>query len=1058
MFKWILESSLANRLLVIMLSLALMGYGLWSLSTTPVDVFPDLNKPTVTLMTEAGGMASEEVEQLITFPLETGMNGLPGVEIVRSVSSSGLSIVYVTFEWSTDIFRARQMVAERLTALERTLPVGVIPKMGPISSIMGEIMLIAIPYDRSSGAASAVDGAESEAGATTAVSGGMAVREYADWVLRPRLMAIPGIAQVIPIGGEVRQFQVQPNTARMAELGISYAQVEAALQGYAANTSGGFLELNGREYLIRNLGRTSRLDDLRRLALTAKNGQPILLQQIASVTFAPAIRRGDAGFEGKPAVILAIQKQPTADTIALTEEVETALEGLKSSLPAGMEAPRVTFRQASFISSSIDTLEAKLLAASVFVGVTLFLFVGTLRTTVIALIAIPISILVTALVFRYFGLSINTMTLGGLAIAIGGLVDDAIVDVENILRRLREHRHKPEAERMPVLTLIRDASLEVRSAIVYATAIIVLVFIPLFALPGMEGRLFVPLGIAFIVATLASLLVSVTVTPVLAYYLLPGMKTLDHGDTRLLAWTKRHYRRGLELVMRHPRQLLIACGVLALVAALSVPFFARTFLPPFNEGTLVVGLRLNPGVTLTESANLARQAELLIREVPEVTHVGRRSGRAELDEHAEGVHVSELDVGIKPYAELTRSMDEIKRDVRARLVNLPAAISIGQPISHRIDHLMSGVRAPIAIKLFGEDLDTLRGQAAILQGRLAKVPGLADLEIEKQVLAPQIKVRIDYAAAAQYGVPTPQILATLQNLVGGDRVTQIVEGTRRFDLVVRLPEAARGIEGLGDLLIETPNGRIPLSRVASIEDSDGPNQISRDNGRRRIVLSANTQGRALSDVIADVRAVLADTHLPEGYFVTLEGQFQAQEEAARLIGLLSIASLLMMFAVIYSRYRSTTLALMVMANIPLALIGAVLGLWLSGQPLSIAALVGFITLSGISVRNGILMLSHYLNLMRFEGEQFGLPMILRGSLERLAPVLMTALVTAFALAPLLFEAEQPGTEILHPVAVVIFAGLIGSTLLDTFLTPAVFWLFGREAAQRSMQQASQEAF
>ncbi|HWV17631.1 MAG TPA: efflux RND transporter permease subunit [Rhodocyclaceae bacterium] len=1058
MFKWILESSLANRLLVIMLSLALMGYGLWSLSTTPVDVFPDLNKPTVTLMTEAGGMASEEVEQLITFPLETGMNGLPGVEIVRSVSSSGLSIVYVTFEWSTDIFRARQMVAERLTALERTLPAGVIPKMGPISSIMGEIMLIAIPYDKNAAVVPEAEGLESASGAGQAVSGGMAVREYADWVLRPRLMAIPGVAQVIPIGGEVRQFQVQPNTARMAELGISYAQVEAALQGYAANTSGGFLELNGREYLIRNLGRTSRLEDLRKLALTAKNGQPILLQQIASVTFAPAIRRGDAGFEGKPAVILAIQKQPTADTIALTEKLESALESLKSSLPAGMEAPRVTFRQASFISASIDTLEAKLLAASVFVGVTLFLFVGTLRTTVIALIAIPISILVTALVFRYFGLSINTMTLGGLAIAIGGLVDDAIVDVENILRRLRENRHKPEAERIPVLTLIRDASLEVRSAIVYATAIIVLVFIPLFALPGMEGRLFVPLGIAFIVATLASLLVSVTVTPVLAYYLLPGMKTLDHGDTRLLTWVKRHYRNGLEVVMHHPQRLLTGCGVLALVAALSVPFFARTFLPPFNEGTLVVGLRLNPGVTLTESANLARQAELLIREVPEVTHVGRRSGRAELDEHAEGVHVSELDVGILPYAALTRSMDEIKRDVRSRLVNLPAAISIGQPISHRIDHLMSGVRAPIAIKLFGEDLDTLRGQAAALQTRLSKVPGLVDLEIEKQVLAPQIKVRIDYAAAAQYGVPTPQILATLQNLVGGDRVTQIVEGTRRFDLVVRVPETARGIEGLSDLLIETPNGRIPLSRVASIEDSDGPNQISRDNGRRRIVLSANTQGRALSDVIAEVRAVLADTRLPEGYFLTLEGQFQAQEEAARLIGLLSIASLLLMFAVLYSRYCSTTLALMVMANIPLALIGAVLGLWLSGQPLSIAALVGFITLSGISVRNGILMISHYLNLMRFEGEQFGLPMILRGSLERLAPVLMTALVTAFALAPLLFEAEQPGTEILHPVAVVIFAGLIGSTLLDTFLTPAVFWLFGRKAAQRSMEQAGHEAF
>jgi HME family heavy-metal exporter len=1039
MFKWILETSLGNRLLVLMLSLALMGYGIWTLSTTPVDVFPDLNKPTVTLMSEAGGMASEEVEQLITFPLETSMNGLPGVETVRSVSSNGLSIVYVTFDWNTEVFRARQMVAERLAALDNTLPQGVIPKMGPVSSIMGEIMLVAIPIDDTK---------------TTA----MAVREYADWVLRPRLMAIPGIAQVIPIGGEVRQFQVQPNTARMAELGITLNQLDAALQGYAANTSGGFLELNGREYLIRNLGRTSNLEDLRRLALTSKNGQPILLQQIASVTFAPAIRRGDAGFEGKPAVVLGIQKQPTADTIALTEKIETALSQLQASLPAGMEAPRITFRQASFISSSIDTLKAKLIAASVFVGVILFLFVGTLRTTVIALVAIPISILVTALVFRYFGMSINTMTLGGLAIAIGGLVDDAIVDVENILRRMRENRHRPERERIPLLTLIRDASLEVRSAIVYATAIIVLVFVPLFALPGMEGRLFIPLGIAFIVATLASLFVSVTVTPVLAWYLLPGMKSLDHGDTRVLAWAKRHYGVVLGVVMRNPRRLLYGCVVAALVAVASVPFFARSFLPPFNEGTLVIGMRLNPGVTLTESSNLARHAELLIREVPEVTHVGRRSGRAELDEHAEGVHVSELDVGILPYGELTRSMDAIKADIRSRLVNIPAAISIGQPISHRIDHLMSGVRAPIAIKVYGEDLDTLRGQAAALRDRLSSIKGLVDLEIEKQVLAPQIKVRIDYAAAAQYGVPTPQILAALQSLVGGDRVAQVVEGTRRFDLVVRIPESARGIEGLNNLLLETPSGRVPLSRVATIEDGDGPNQISRDNGRRRIVLSANTQGRALSDVIEDIRAVLTGMQLPEGYFVTLEGQFQAQEEAARLIGLLSIASLLLMFSVLYSRYQSTTLAVMVMANIPLALIGAVFGLWLSGQPLSIAALVGFITLAGISVRNGILMISHYLNLMRFEGESFSLQMIRRGSLERLAPVLMTALVTAFALAPLLFEAEQPGTEILHPVAVVIFAGLIGSTLLDTFLTPAMFWLFGRQAAEKVLGNASKEAF
>jgi len=1043
MFKWLLVNSLANRLLVIIASVVLMFYGAWTLSRTPVDVFPDLNKPTVTVMTEAGGMAAEEVEQLITFPLETTMNGLPGVETVRSVSSAGLSFVYITFDWSTDIFRARQMVSERLASMEEGIAPGVVPRMGPISSIMGEIMQIAIPVD-------------------TAKVSQMAVREYADWVLRPRLMAVPGVAQVIPIGGEVRQFQVQPDTRRMADLGISHDQLAAALKGYSSNTSGGFLELNGREYLIRHLGRTSRLEDLSNLALSAKNGQPILLRQIAEVTFAAALKRGDAGFEGQPAVILGIQKQPTADTIALTRAIEQALQGMNASLPAGMDAPRVTFRQASFIEASIDNLKWKLIGASVFVAAILFFFLGTLRPTIIALTAIPVSIFLTALVFKYFGLSINTMTLGGLAIAIGGLVDDAVVDVENILRRLKEDRARHPGQRsnargVPVLALVARASMEVRSAILYATVIIVLVFVPLFALPGIEGRLFIPLGIAFIVSTLASLMVSVTVTPVLSYYLLPTMKSLDHGDTRLLAWLKRLYAVGLTSVLNRPKATLATAGVAVLLAIASVPFFPTTFLPPFNEGTLMIGIRLNPGVTLAESSALARQAEVLVQQVPEVTHVGRRSGRAELDEHAEGVHVSELDVGLQPSGELTRSMAEISADIRARLANLPAAISIGQPISHRIDHMLSGVRSQIAIKIFGEDLDTLRGQADALRARLAAIPGLADLEVEKQVLAPQIKVRIDYAAAAQYGVPVPQVLATLQSLVEGERVTQIVEGGRRFALVVKLPEETRSAHGLKDILIETPTGRVPLARIASIEQGDGPNQISRDDGKRRIVLSANAQGRALSEVVADIRQVMADTPLPEGYFLTLGGQFQAQEEASKLVGLLSLVSLALMFIVLYSRYQSTRLSLLIMANIPLALVGAVLGLWLSGQPLSIAALVGFITLAGISVRNGILKVSHYVNLMRLEGENFDHQMIVRGSLERLAPVLMTALVTAFALAPLLFEAEQPGTEVLHPVAVVIFCGLISATLLDTFLTPAMFWLFGRADAERLSESKDAEA-
>jgi len=1028
MFTWLLDFSLKNRMMVILLSAISMVYGAYTLSKMPVDVFPDLNKPTVTIMTEAGGMASEEVEQLITFPLETAMNGLPGVEAIRSVSSAGLSFIYVTFDWSVDIYRARQMVSERLSSMDGAIPDGIVSRMGPISSIMGEIMQIAIPIDESK-------------------ISSMQVREYADWVLRPRLMAIPGVAQVIPIGGQVRQFQVQPNTRRMAELGLSILQIEDALRGYSANTSGGFLESNNREYLIRHIGRTSSLEDLKNIAVSNRNGQTILLRQVADITFAPAVKRGDAGYEGGPAVILGVQKQPSADTVALTKKIESAIAELKQGLPTGMEAPKVTFRQASFIDASISTLEGKLIGASIFVAVVLYFFLGTIRPVLISLTAIPVSILLTALVFKYFGLSINTMTLGGLAIAIGGLVDDAVVDVENVIRRLRVNLDKASLDQLSPLAIVRAASLEVRTGIIYATAIIVLVFIPLFALPGIEGRLFVPLGIAFIVSTLASLLVSVTITPVLCFYLLPSMQSLRDHDTKIVTWLKSHYEVQLSRLLAAPKKPLMYAFASVIVAAASVPFMASSFLPPFNEGTLLIGLRLNPGVSLSESAGVASQAEKLVRQVPEVTYVGRRSGRAELDEHAEGVHVSELDVGLKPAGDLDRSMAEIQADIRSRLVNLPAAIAIGQPISHRIDHMLSGVRSQIAIKIFGDDLDVLRSQADLLRSKLAGIEGLVDLEIEKQVLAPQIKVRIDYDKAAQYGVSTSQIMATLQGMVEGERLSQIIEGNRRFALVIKLPDSARNLEGLADILIDTPNGKIPLSKIASIEDGDGPNQISRDGGKRRIVLSANASKRALSDIVADIRAVISNQTLPEGYFITIDGQFKAQEEASKVIGLLSIGSFLLMFAVLNNRYKSMRLSLMIMSNIPLAMVGAVIGLWISGQPLSIAALIGFITLAGISVRNGILKISHYLNLMQSEGESFSLAMIIRGSIERLSPVLMTALVTAFALAPLLFEAERPGTEILHPVAVVIFSGLISSTLLDTFLTPAMFWLYGKKASE-----------
>jgi HME family heavy-metal exporter len=1038
MFERLVRFSLSNRLMVAAAAMVLLFAGAFALLRMPVDVFPDLNKPTVTVQAEVGGMAPEEVEQLVTIPLETAMAGIPGVESVRSVSSVGLAFVYVTFDWKTDIFRARQMVSERLAIAREQLPAAASHvAMGPVTSIMGEIMLVALPID-------------------PAKTSAMAVREYADFVIRPRLLTIPGVAQVVPIGGEVRQYQVQPDTAKMAALGVSVDQVAEAVKGFSANSSGGFLESNSREYLIRNIGRTTRIDDLRRIPVAFRSGQPISLGQVANVQFAPAIKRGDAGFNGAPAVILGVQKQPGADTVAITRSVEEALDGFKRSLPAGMGAPVVTMRQASFIESSVGNLQGKLAMAAVVVAAVLYLFLMSARTTVIALAAIPLSVAIAALVFKYFGFSINTMTLGGLTIAIGELVDDAVVGVENVVRRLKMQRDAGEsAPSMGPLELIAKATLEVRSAIVYATVIIALVLLPLFFLPGVEGRLMQPLAVAYIVSLLASMVVSLTVTPLMCFYLLPKMKALGHGDTKAQAWVKERYRRGLAFALARPKVLVAAGGVAALLAAASVPLFPTTFLPPFSEGVALVGLRLQPGITLTETARLGSVAERSLRQVPEVVSVGRRSGRAELDEHAEGVHVSEIDVRLKRG---DRSVEEVHADLRSRVSSLPAAIEVGQPISHRIDHMLSGVRSQIAVKIFGDDLDALRSQAEALRSRLATIPGVVDLQVERQVLTPQIQVRVDYDKALAYGIAPAKLLRELQMMVDGERVAQVSEGARRFDLVMRLPEAARGPQGLRDMMVETPGGRVPLSQLAAVEESDGPNQIGRDDGRRRIVVSANASGRALSEVVADIRAAVDGSKLPEGYFTTVGGQFQAQEDASRVIGLLSIGSAALIFLILYSRYKSAALVAIVMANIPLALVGAVIGLWLSGQPLSVAALVGFITLAGIAIRNGIMKVSHYVNLCAFEGEAFGDKMLERGSLERLTPVLMTALVAALALAPLLFEADQPGTEILHPVAVVIFSGLITSTLLDSFLTPAMVKLFGREPIERLARDSGSEAY
>ena len=1027
MFTFLVTQSLRNRVLVLAIAIIMMGYGAFTALRLPVDVFPDLNRPTVTIMTEAEGLAPPEVEKLVSYPIETQMNGLPGVERVRSVSGVGLSIIYVEFDWGTDIYRNRQQIAEKLSLVSAQLPEGVVPQMGPISSIMGQIMLVAM---------TAPEGVAP-----------MELREAADFIVRPRLLTIPGVAQVIPIGGEVRQFRIAPDTAAMRALGVTLEEVEAAITAFGGNTGGGFTDQYAREFLIRNIGSTLSLDDLKKVVVKSDGRRSILLHQVAEVGFGARLKRGEAGYMGESAVIVSVEKQPDVDTVKLTRAVEAALADITAALPNGIKADNVLFRQADFIETSVRNVQTVLVEAIVVVAIVLFAFLLNTRTTFISLTAIPVSILVTAIVFQLLGLSINTMTLGGLAIAIGELVDDAVVDVENIFRRMRENREAGNPR--STFEVVISASQEVRSGIVYATMIIVLVFVPLFALSGIEGRLFAPLGQAYIISILVSLLVAITLTPVMAYYLLPGLKRLDEHEGWLVRKLKQGNRAALAVVFRWQRSLMalsVAAVLLAAGAALLLP---RAFLPPFNEGTFTISMLFNPGISLAESHRVGLIAEKLILDVPEVRAVGRRTGRAELDEHAEGVHSSEIEVDLEPS---DRTKNEIVADIRGRLALLPVAVNVGQPISHRLDHMLSGVRAQLALKVYGPDLDTLRSVAESLRADIAGIEGIVDLQVEKQVRIPQLEIRVDYDRAALYGIQPAAITEALERLSNGRVVSRLVDGARSYDVVMRLPDESRTTQALGDLLIETPSGWVPVRELAEITETDGPNQILRENGSRRIIVLANTDGQVdMAAVVAEIREILAGADLPEGYTASLEGTFQAQEEASRTIALLSLISLGMVFAILYSRYRSAVCALIIMGSVPLALIGSVAALWIAGQPLSVASMIGFITLTGIAARNGILKISHYINLALHEGMPFGPDLIIRGSLERLTPVLMTALSAGVALTPLMIGADAPGKEILSPVAVTIFGGLISSTLLDTFLTPVLFLRYGRRSVERLVE-------
>lgn len=1022
MLNRLIEWSLQHRAIVVAATLFVVVYGIFVALRLPVDVLPDLSRPTVTIFTEAAGMAPEEVETLVSFPLETAMNGSPGVSRVRSASGVGLSLVFVEFDWDQDIYRARQVVNERLQVVKERLPDGINPTMGPISGIMGEVIQIGLwSQDRPS----------------------FEVRSLADWVVRPRLLSIPGVAQVSVIGGGAMQYQVLADPAKLRKFNVSVIELNDAVQQANMNSGGGYLMGPDQEVIIRNIGRVQSIQDVERSVIKVVNGTPITVEQVATVTFGRPVLRGDASVAGHPGVILSVQKAPGADTIRLTEAVLKAIREVRPSLPKDVEIDDDLFRATHFIDSSIRTVESSMRDAFVLVSIVLFLFLLNFRTTFISLTAIPVSLLIAAITFEFFGLGVNTMTLGGLAVAIGVLVDDAIIDVENVYRRLRENRQS--ATPRPVLSVIYLASREVRTSIVFATIIIALVFLPLFALSGIGGRIFTPLAIAFIVALFASLLVALTLTPVLCAYLLPGMKQMTHGvDPKLVRGLKKVNAPVVRWVMRNSG-LVIALAITMVIAAMGIgSTIGTTFLPPFNEGSYNIKLTLPPGTALQETNRIGAIAERLLLDLDGTETISRRTGRAELDDHAEGVNSTEIELRPKKGTD----QKAFERVIRSELARLPGvSVSIGQPLSHRIDHVLSGVRAQIAIKVFGENLDVLRRTAKQIETQMRQVPGVVDLNVERQVEIPQIRIAIDRAAAARYGLTVTEIAETLETAFNGHPVSQVIEGQRTYDLVVWFDEKSRNdLHAVRSALIKAPNGTmVPVRQVAAITESTGPNTIYRENAQRRITVSANVTGRDLGTVIQEIeRRIETNVPMESGYFVTYGGQFESQQAASRVIALLGIAVVAAIFLLLFIALKSWRMALQVMVNLPLAFVGGVVALKLTGLDLSIAAMVGFITLFGIATRNGIMILTHYAHLMREEGEEFGEAMILRGTQERLSPVLMTALAAALGMLPFALAGNTPGKEIMHPVAVVLLGGLVTSTLLNQIVTPALFWRFGRK--------------
>lgn len=1016
----IIRSSLNNRMVILVIAALCLVAGIYSTMHTEVDVFPDLNAPTVVVMTEAEGMAPEEVERLVTFPIETAVNGATNVRRVRSSSATGFSIVNIEFDWGTDIYKARQIVSEKIAMVGADLPENVgNPTLGPQASILGELMIIGLTAD------------------TTSMQD---LRTIADWTIRPRLLSTGGVAQVAVMGGDIKEYQILMDPGKMRRHGVSMDEIIYAVKGMNQNASGGTLYEYGNEYIVRGLLSTNDIDELKKAVVkTSENGLPITLDAIADVRIGPKTPvLGVASNDGKPAVLLTVTKQPNTNTLALTGRLDNALDELKANLPADVKINSQIFRQSRFIDSSIDNVKKSLIEGAIFVIIVLFIFLMNWRTTIISLISIPLSIVFSLLAIRWMGLTINTMSLGGIAIAIGSLVDDSIVDVENVFKRLRQNREKPENERESVIKVVYEASKEVRMPMLNSTLIIIASFLPLFFLSGMEGRMLKPLGITFIISLMASTLVALTVTPVLSSFLLGSQNSDKTGrEPALVRWLKKYYGKALNWSLGHKKTIL--CGVGALLVAAVVMFFTLggSFLPAFNEGSFTISVSTVPGISLEESDRMGRTAEKLLLSIPEIKTVGRKTGRAELDEHAFGVNSSEFEC---PFELGRKTRKELTEEVRQKLAVLPGVnIEIGGPISHRIDAMLSGTKANIAIKLFGSDLNKMYEIGQKIKNSISGVEGIADINVEQQVERPELNITPKREMLARYGISLPEFAEVVRVMMEGEVVSTVYEGNRSFDLTLKVNDDARSsIERISDLTIDTGDGKkVPLSYVADIKSSAGPNTINRENVSRKLVVSCNATGGELAKAVGAIREKIAENiELPEGYHIEYGGQFESEERASKTIALVSIFSIFIIFMLLYGEFKNISQSLVVLLNLPLALIGGVFAIFFTDGILSIPAIIGFISLFGIATRNGMLLIDRY-NVLASEGHSRE-EAVMIGSLDRLNPILMTAITSALALLPLALGGDLPGNEIQSPMAKVILGGLFSSTLLNGFVVPVIY--------------------